>query len=255
MCIRDRKYVDDSVAALSSSGSSINGMTQELSTPTDSTFGDGSYTSLTATTKVTDAIDALNETMENIRNNTYVKSVTFTSSSVSISNGDTITLSITAVGNANRYDITWGDGNSDTVSTTSPTHQYNTTGQQTVTVRAYNNTAAVSGSAGSEASLTRTNYIAIATPAPVVAFAMYAASSGGSPITIANTGATVYLQNNTTNTAATNTFDVDWGDGKEDSIANNTAAGGQGGARLAHTFTNTAGDDGSTVAGLSLIHI
>ena len=78
---------------------------------------------------------------------------------------------------------------------------------------------------------------------------MYAASSGGSPITIANTGATVYLQNNTTNTAATNTFDVDWGDNTENQIANNTAAGGQGGARLAHTFTNAAGDDGSTVAG------
>ena len=244
-----KKYIDDSVAALSSSGSSINGMTQELSTPTDSTFGDGSFTGLTPTTKVTDAIDSLNETMENIRNNTYVKSVTFTSSSVSISSGDTITLSITAVGNANRYDITWGDGNSDTVTTTSPTHTYSNTGLQTVTVRAYNNTASVSGSAGSEASLTRTNYIAIATPAPVVAFAMYAASSGGSPITTANTGATVYLQNNTTNTAATNTFDVDWGDGTEDSIANNTAAGGQGGARLAHTYNNSAADDGSTVAG------
>ena len=244
-----KKYIDDSVAALSSSGSSINGMTQELSTPTDSTFGDGSFTGLTPTTKVTDAIDSLNETMENIRNNTYVKSVTFTSSSVSISSGDTITLSITAVGNANRYDITWGDGNSDTVTTTSPTHTYTNTGLQTVTVRAYNNTAAVSGSAGSEASLTRTNYIAIATPAPVVQFAMYAASSGGSPITTADTGATVYLQNNTTNTAATNTFDVDWGDGTEDTISSNTVAGGQGGARLAHTYNNSAADDGSTVAG------
>ena len=244
-----KKYVDDGIAALSSSGSTINGMTQELSTPTDSTFGDGSYTSLTPTTKVTDAIDALNETMENIRNNTYVKSVTFTSNKVSISSGETITLSITAVGNANRYDITWGDGNSDTVSTTSPTHTYTNTGLQSITVRAYNNTASVSGSAGSEASLTRTNYIAIATPAPVVAFAMYAASSGGSPITTANTGATVYLQNNTTNTAATNTFDVDWGDGTEDAISSNTVAGGQGGARLAHTYTNSAADDGSTVAG------
>ena len=241
-----KKYVDDSIGALSS----VNNGTQiTLGSPTDSTFGDGSFVSLTSATKVTDAIDSLNETMENIRSNTYVKSVTFTSSSVNISSGDTITLSITAVGNANRYDITWGDGNSETVTSTSPTHQYNTTGQQSVTVRAYNNTAAVSGSAGSEASLTRTNYIAIATAAPVVQFAMYAASSGGSPITTANTGATVYLQNNTTNTANTNTFDVDWGDGKEDSIANNTAAGGQSGARLAHTFTNTAGDDGSTVAG------
>ena len=244
-----KKYVDDSVAALSSSGSSINGMTQELSTPTDSTFGDGSFVGLTATTKVTDAIDSLNETMENIRNNTYVKSVTFVANDTTISSGDTIQLTITAVGNANRFDITWGDGNSETVTTTTPTHQYNTTGQQSITVRAYNNTAAVSGSAGSEASSTRTNYIAIATPAPVVQFAMYAAPSGGSPITTADTGATVYLQNNTTNTAATNTFDVDWGDGSENTIANNTAAGGQGGARLAHTFTNTAGDDGSTVAG------
>jgi hypothetical protein len=249
-----KKYIDDSVAALSSSGSSINGMTQELSTPTDSTFGDGSYTSLTPTTKVTDAIDALNETMENIRNSTYVKSVSFVSNSVSISSGDTITLTITPVGDATRFDITWGDGNSETINdsggaTTTKTHTYNTTGLQTVTVRAYNHTTAVSGSAGSEATTTRTNYIAIATPAPVVQFEMYAASSGGSPITIANTGATVYLKNVTTNTASTNTFDVDWGDGTEDTIANNTAAGGQAGARLAHTYTNSASDDGSTVAG------
>ena len=243
--VSTKKYVDDSVGALSGS----TGMGTNLGTPTDSTFGDGSFTSLTSTTKVTDAIDSLNETMENIRNNTYVKSVTFTANSTNISSGDTITLSITAVGNANRYDITWGDGNSDTVSSTSPQHTYNNTGLQSITVRAYNNTAAVSGSSGSEASFTRTNYIVIATAAPVVSFAMYAASSGGSPITIANTGATVYLQNNTTNTAATNTFDVDWGDGSENTIANNTAAGGQGGARLAHTYTNASGDDGSTVAG------
>lgn len=240
-----KKYVDDQVGTVSSA----EGTTTNLGTPSDSTFGDGSFTQLTSTTKVTEAIDALNETMENIRNSTYVKSVTFTSSSTNISSGDTITLSITAVGNANRYDITWGDGNSETVSTTSPTHQYSNTGQQSITVRAYNNTAAVSGSSGSEASFTRTDYIAIATAAPVVQFAMYAASSGGSPITIANTGATVYLQNNTTNTANTNTFDVDWGDGTENTIASNSAAGGQAGARLSHTYTNAAGDDGSTVAG------
>jgi len=240
-----KKYVDDQVGTVSSA----EGTATNLGTPSDSTFGDGSFTQLTSTTKVTDAIDALNETMENIRNSTYVKSVTFTSSSTNISSGDTITLSITAVGNANRYDITWGDGNSETVSTTSPTHQYSNTGQQSITVRAYNNTAAVSGSSGSEASFTRTDYIAIATAAPVVQFAMYAASSGGSPITIANTGATVYLQNNTTNTANTNTFDVDWGDGTENTIASNSAAGGQAGARLSHTYTNAAGDDGSTVAG------
>ena len=240
-----KAYVDSQVSGVSGS----DGMATELGTPTDSTFGDGSFTSLATTTKVTDAIDALNETMENIRNNTYVKSVTFTANSTNISSGDTITLSITAVGNANRYEITWGDGNSETVSTTSPTHTYTNTGLQSITVRAFNNGAAVSGSSGSEASFTRTDYIVIATAAPVVSFAMYAASSGGSPITTADTGATVYLQNNTTNTASANTFDVDWGDGSENTIANNTAAGGQGGARLAHTYNNSAGDDGSTVAG------
>ena len=166
--------------------SPINGMTQELSTPSDSSFGDGSVTSLTASTKVTEAIDALNETMENIRLNTYVKSVAFVSSSTSISNGDTITLTITPTGNATRYDITWGDGgsvqtiNDSGSSTTTQTHQYNTTGQISITVRAYNHSAVVTGSSGSEASLTRTNYLAIATEAPVVQFEMYAAASGGS---------------------------------------------------------------------------
>ena len=241
-----KKYVDDTVGALSSVS---NGTQITLGSPTDSTFGDGSFVSLESATKVTDAIDSLNETMENIRTSTYVKSVSFEANDTTISSGDTIQLTITAVGNANRFDITWGDGNSETVTTTTPTHQYNTTGQQSITVRAYNNTAAVSGSAGSEATSTRTNYIAIATPAPVVSFAMYANPSGGSPITTANTGATVYLQNNTTNTAATNTFDVDWGDSSEDAISSNTVAGGQGGARLAHTYNNSAGDDGSTVAG------
>ena len=247
-----KKYVDDSIGALSSVSE---GTQITLGTPDDSTFGDGSYTSLSTTTKVTDAIDSLNETMENIRLNTYVKSVAFSSSSTSISNGDTITLTITPTGNATRYDITWGDGgsvqtiNDSGSSTTTQTHQYNTTGQISITVRAYNHSTAVTGSSGSEASLTRTNYIAIATEAPVVQFEMYAAASGGSAITTANTGATVYLKNVTTFTANTNTFDVDWGDGTENTIASNSAAGGQAGARLAHTYTNAGGDDGSTVAG------
>ena len=244
-----KAYVDTQVSSSSSDGADT-----DLGTPADSTFGDGSFTQLTSTTKVTDAIDSLNETMENIRNNTYVKSVTFQANDTTISSGVTITLTITPTGNANKYDITWGDGNSETIndsgsSTTTKTHQYNNTGLQSITVRAYNNGTHVSGSSGSEATFTRTNYIAIATAAPDVLFAMYAAASGGSPITKADTGATVYLQNNTTNTASTNTFDIDWGDGTENAISSNTVAGGQGGARLAHTYTNASGDDGSTVAG------
>ena len=245
-----KKYVDDSIGALSSVSE---GTQITLGTPDDSTFGDGSYTSLSTTTKVTDAIDALNETMENIRSSTYVKSVTFTSDATNISLDDTVTLSISTVGGgADRYTITWGDGDTTTGTTdATPSHTYDdaTNTPMTVTVKAYANGAATTDSSGSFAEFTRTDYINVATAAPVVNFAMYAAASGGSPITTADTGSTVYLQNNTTNTASANTFDVDWGDGSEDTIANNTAAGGQGGARLAHTYTNASGDDGSTVAG------
>ena len=244
-----KKYVDDSIGSISSS----DGAGTNLGTPDDSSFGDGSVTSFTASTKVTEAIDDLNETMENIRNSTYVKSVTFTSNVTNISLDDTVTLSISTVGGgADRYTITWGDGTTTTGTTdATPSHTYDDASNtpMTVTVKAFANGAGTTDSSGSFAEFTRSNYINVATAAPVVNFAMYAAASGGSAITTADTGSTVYLQNNTTNTAGANTFDVDWGDGSEDTIANNTAAGGQGGARLAHTYTNASGDDGSTVAG------
>ena len=255
-----KKYIDDSVAALSTSGSSINGMTQELSTPTDSTFGDGSFTGLTSTTKVTDAIDSLNETMENIRNGTYVKKVTYSASPTSGSLGTSVALNILAVGGgANRFDINWGDGSAiETVTSTTPSHTYNENSGQpyTISVKAYNNTA-VTDSAGSFANSgdSQTNQtITIFTAQPVPAFQMFAAPSGGSPITKVDNGSTVYLQNNTTNTAgATVTYDVDWGDNSEQSISGDSGVAGgssaNGGTRLAHTYTNSAGDDGSTVAG------
>ena len=246
-----KNYVDSQISSSSTVGTSVT-----IGTPTDSSFGDGSLTTLGDENSVTDALDSLNETMENIRNSTYVKSVTFTSSSTSISLGDTVNLSITTVpaaGANTRYTITWGDGVTETVgdgSTLSYSHPYNESSgsPMTVTVKAFDNTA-TTDSAGSFAEFTRTNYISIATAAPVVSFAMYAASSGGSPITSADNGSTVYLQNNTTNTASTNTFDVDWGDGTTQTIANDSADGGKNGGRLSHTYTNSATDDGTTVSG------
>ena len=252
-----KKYVDDSVSALSGGGG-VTGIGIDLDNPTDSSFGDGAYTGLTTTTKVTDAIDDLNETMENIRNSTYVKSVTFTADATNISLDDEVTLSISTPGStgADRYTITWGDGDTTTGTTdATPSHTYDDAAQtpMTVTVKAYANGAGTADSSGSFATSTRTDYINVATAAPVVSFAMYAAASGGSPITTADTGSTVYLQNNTTNTAGANTFDVDWGDTTESTIASDSAAGGANGGlsptRLAHTYTNASGDDYSTVAG------
>ena len=77
------------------------------------------------------AFDAVNdgdttnlaEIVENIRVNTYVKSVDFVSDIVSGGAGLTATLTISPIGDANRYTIIWGDGNTTTATTDStPTH-------------------------------------------------------------------------------------------------------------------------------------
>jgi hypothetical protein len=206
---------------------------------------------------MTDAIDDLNETMENIRNGTYVKSVTFTADTTSISLGDTVTLTITTVPAADsniRYDIDWGDGTSTTnySANNQPTHDYDEASgsPMTVTVTAFDTTA-TSGSSGSTASSTRSGYITVATAEPVAAFAIRTSATrdGGSVITTADSGDTVYLQNNTTNSVSDCTYSVDWGDGQTDTVANDSAAGGASGNNLSHTYTNSATDDGSTVAG------
>ena len=252
-----KKYVDDQIATVSGGGG-VTGIQIDLDNPTDSSFSDGAYTGLTTSTKVTDAIDELNEVIGNVQAGTYLKSVSFVADSTSISAGDTVTLTITTTPTAGantRYTITWGDGNTDTASSDStPSHTYASGGTFSVTVKAFENDAGTTDSAGSFATSTRTDYIVASTAEPVLTFAMYAAASGGSPITTADNGATVYLQNNCTNTSgATVTYDVDWGDGTEQTITGDSGVAGgssaNGGTRLAHTYNNASGDDGSTVAG------
>ena len=252
-----KKYVDDQIATVSGAGG-VTGTNVTLGLPTDSSFGDGALPTINDSGSVTDAIDDLNETIENIREGTYIQSVDFTASSTSISLGDTVNLSITTVpaaGLNTRYTITWGDGTEETVgdgSSTSYSHVYNESSgsPMTVTVKAFDNTA-TTDSAGSFATLTKSNHITVSTAAPAVAFAIRnnATRNGGSVITTADNGSTVFLQNNTTNTVSSCTFSVDWGDGVTETIANDTAAGGASGNNLSHTYTNSGTDDGSTVAG------
>ncbi len=248
-----KKYVDDQISGVSGGGG-VTGMGIDLDNPTDSSFSDGAYLGLTTSTKVTNAIDELNEVLGNVQAGTYLKSVSFVADSTSISAGDTVTLTITTTPTAGantRYTITWGDGNTDTASSDStPSHTYSSGGTFSVTVKAFENDAGTTDSAGSFATSTRTNYIVAATAAPVVSFQIHSSDdSASNVITKADNGTTVYLQNNTTNSAETATFDVDWGDGTTDTIASNGVDGGVAGGRLAHTYTNSAGDDGSTVAG------
>ena len=220
----------------------------------ETSFTDGAYTQIGSADSVTEAIAELNETMENIREGTYVQNVDFTADVTTGSAGLTVTLTITHVGGgADRYNIDWGDGNVDTASTDStPSHTYssNSGSPFDVTVRAYAN-GAVTNSAGSFATKTRTDYIVIYTAAPATNFFVYAAASGGSAITKSDSGSTIYLENTSTNTtSASVTYEVDWGDGNSDTIASDSAAGGVSGSRLTHTYTNSSSDDGSTIAGV-----
>ena len=218
----------------------FNGNDIPLSYPDDSSlYPPGAITDWDFTTNITTAIDDLNEALENVRNNTFVKSVDFNADQTVGGAGLTVTLTITSEGNPNRYDIDWGDGNS-TISTTdtTPTHTYssNIGSPFSVTVTAYNNSG--SGT-GSTASLTRTDYIVIYTADPVVDFVAYDSSIGGSVVTSWDDGDTVYFENTTTNISSANIqFTWNWGDGSSnDVITNNSSNGGTDGARLAHTFT------------------
>ena len=234
-------YVDTAIAGIDTTGNVI-----PLGTTADSDLtAPGSIDGWTTETTVTDAIDDLNEVLENIRNNTYVKSTTFTADVTSGGAGTTVTLTITTVGNPNRYDITWGDGTVTTATTDStPTHTYSTNSGSPfdVTVRAYNNAGAGKKSG---ATLVREEYITIYTADPVVSFAIYANSAGGTAITEWDDGDTVYLDNNTTNIGgATIQYTIDWGDSESDTvITDDTADGGSAGNRLAHTFTASTETD------------
>tara|TARA_R110000868_G_scaffold191767_1_gene436001 strand:- start:1540 stop:6504 length:4965 start_codon:yes stop_codon:yes gene_type:complete len=221
-----------------------NSLVVTAGSPTDGTWQDGAYLGFTNTDKVVDILDELNESLENVRNNTFVRAVTFSGSPTIGGAGTTVTLTLTVDGNANRYDIDWGDsivttGTAD--STPSHTYTSNAGSPYTVAVRAYNNSS-ISGSAGSEASASRTDYIIIYTADSTAQFALYNNLAGGTSLIGNNLyvieGNSLYLENNTSNTLAADvTYGVDWGDGStDDTIASDAAAGGVSGTRLQHTW-------------------
>jgi len=183
----------------------------------------------------------LAEIVENIRTDTYVKSVDFVSDIVSGGAGLTATLATTVVGNANRFTISWGDGDTTTATTDStPTHTYasNAGSPFNVTVTAFNNTGVGTGSTTSKL---RENYISIFTGDPVVTFAAYSLAVGGTLLTYWDDGDTVYFENTTTNTSgAVIQYTWAWSDGTADDVINaDNIAGGVGGGRIAHTFATS----------------
>ena len=208
------------------------------------TGGRGALRNFNSLTDLETVIDALNELAENVINDFAVTNVDFTSSPTAGGSPLSVTLTITNSGNANRYDIYWGDGTS-TLNTadSTPSHTYTQPagGSFTIEVTA-KNTGGVG--AGSSDSKTRTAYIVVYTPDPAVAFVFYRDASGGSSLSGNNLyvveGQSLYLDNNTTNTSgATVDYTVNWGDGStNDDVANDTADGGAdtSAGRLQHTW-------------------
>lgn len=229
-----------------------------IGAPTDGAFTDG-FVPLTSTTKIADGIDLLNEALFNLANDNFVQSVTFTGTPTSGGEGMTTTLTLTTIGNPNRFDITWGDGSVDSATLdTTPSHTYtsNAGSPYDVTVRAFNTNAVGSGS---EASFTRNNFIIVFTADPVMGFELYRNSSGGVALTgnerYVIEGQSLHMKNTTTNTTMADViYTMNWGDGStNDTITGDSASGGVLGTRLAHTWgAGTASGTGLDTLTLTL---
>ena len=243
------------LSGLAGSGSGLTGMDLNLATPTDSSLTQyGAINSWTSTTKITNSIDDLNELATNVINTTAVINTDFTGSPLTGGAGMSVTLGITADGNANQYVIDWGDGTGNTTTASaSPSHTYATNSGSpfTVTVTASNTAGA---GTGSSAAKVRASYVTIYTADPAVTFAAYANSAGGSVITTWDDGDTVYFENTTTNTSgAVVQYTWNWGDGSSnDVVSADASAGGVGGGRLAHTFTASTETEVSRTVSLTL---
>ena len=233
--------------------------------PVDSSWTDGAFTGFNNTDRVSDVLDGLNEAINNVRNNAFVRGLTFVASPTQGGAGFTTTLAFTNDGTPNRYDINWGDGFIDSaVSSNSPTHVYNNAlvSPASVTVRAFNTNAV---GTGSEATQTNADYITIFTANPVANYELYINAAAGSALTGNDVyvieGQPLHLRNITTNTQVANKngtavveYSVNWGDGTSlDNVVGDSASGGVVGSRLIHTWgANTHSYKGRDTVLLSL---
>ena len=210
---------------------------------------------------LSDAIHILNDSMLNIRNDTYVRDISWSTDSdydsgQCISSADTaIAFTFCWMGNPTCIDIDWGDGTADCKltgiacdgsSVVSKTYGSGAVGCNTVCATAINTSGL---GYGSVYTLDCINYMLIATPTPDTEYAMYNAT----PVNVTTTGwdsaSAVCLCNTTTETGASTSYGntasycILWGDTNTDTVACDADAGGRDGAGLAHTWTNSASGD------------
>jgi PKD repeat protein len=224
-----------------------------LGTPTDlSLTANAAYDGWTTTTKVTDAIDNLNQVALNLGQGTFVGNAQFTANSLAGASPKTIVFTGTASGNPNTFYWDFGDGNIYTTGGSTITHTYSNVlgGLFTVYYRASNSAGTWGGNAtlgaiGSVDDFTRTNYITLYTPNPIPSFS--------ANVTSLNTGNVVLL---TDSSQYETDYSVYWGDGST------TVSSTSGGTQV-HTYTNTSGDStynivlqaNSTTAGPSNVSV
>jgi len=240
------------------SGSSVGNLIP-LGTPTDGnlTGNNAAYQGFITSTTVTDAIDILNSVAQNLFTNTFVRTVSFSSNVTAGGAGQTILLTMVPQGNVNQYTIQWGDGTSNTVtSSTTTTHTYatNVGTPFTIIVNATNTNGA---SPSNVANAVRTNYITIYAADPAMGFGMFRANVSSSPLAgndlYSIQGNVIYLQNTTTNTnTATVTWSINWGDGTYANVPNNSSAGGVLGPYANKTYTASTGA-GTLAVNLALL--
>jgi hypothetical protein len=235
---------------------SVSGSNIPLGDASDNSLSANSvYLNWVPSTKVTNALDDLNEVLENIRKGTFIKSVFFTPSQDAIGSGASITLSISLTGNQTgngvlsqtndyRYDIDWGDGDPITTfsstavpsNVTSTSHVYTLQGLITISLSAYNVSG---GGTGSFASITRPGVLTVYTATPVAQFNLYRnESTGGTVLAGSNlwvkTSDTLYLENtstNSTNVGANPVYTIQWNTGDNLTGITNSDPGGRLGSR------------------------
>lgn len=246
-----KQYVDTALTSISTVANSI-----PLGVPDDDGIyssgvgatAEGAVTSITSSTNVSEAFDRLNEAMLNVYNNTFVRDVSFTVSNTSGGAPLDTSLTIISTGNPNLYNIDWGDGtHSNNISDSTPNHSYTNTsgGSYNISVVAFNSSAL---GEGNNANISVNNAVVVYTPDPAATFTIHNALINGNTIIEANTGDTIYVDNNTTNAnGVTATFFINWGDGNSDSISNTSVAGGTEGDRIGHIYTNDTGSSTNNI--------
>ena len=229
-------------------------------------WADGAFKGFRDSDKVVDVLDGLNEAINNVRNNVFVRDLTFTANPTSGGAGFVTTLNVVNDGNPNRYDIDWGDGAVDSAVSISSslTHTYSDTvfSPATIKVRAYNTDAY---GTGSENTRIVPDYITIYTPDPVANFKLYRGATGYDLVDSTQAyvieGNSLYLENTTTNTVVSNaqgqsieTYTMLWADGTSIvDIDSDRLPGGVQGTRLQHTWgTGTNSGTGMDITRLTL---